>query len=172
MTWSSLIPVLVAIIALLGSLWTGRRARRDRRDLLKCDLDILSAMPDDLPAKEEFREHVNEAASRLVRRERVADTRHQLLRKVRTGILAGVLGAVCIWVGIVAELYREREFPQQDTGWNPFSSETWSGFGSMEQWISTALSLAALAVILAGASAVGWGMVRAAESLRRLRDMA
>ncbi|MFG2552910.1 hypothetical protein [Streptomyces sp. NPDC048581] len=63
-------PLWIAVVGLVGVVWQARRARRDARDQIKHDLELLSAIPPDLASREELRAHVDRSVRALVARSR------------------------------------------------------------------------------------------------------
>ncbi|MBV2353469.1 hypothetical protein KUM39_03700 [Streptomyces sp. J2-1] len=96
MKLSEVTPIAVGFLAFAGVLWQGRRPRFDGRDRLKKDLDLLEAIPDDLPIKDAYKQHISDSFEALIRDE---DRRSRDPRGVVLGILLMVVGGWLTWVG-------------------------------------------------------------------------
>ncbi|OII67459.1 hypothetical protein [Streptomyces sp. CC77] len=96
MKLSEVTPIMVGLLAFAGVLWQGRRPRFDSRDRLKKDLELLEAMPDDIPIKSDYKQHISKSFEALIRDE---DRRSRNPRGVVLGVLLMVVGGWLIWVG-------------------------------------------------------------------------
>ncbi|MFH8288609.1 hypothetical protein [Streptomyces sp. NPDC018059] len=96
MKWSELSPVLLGLLALAGAMWQGRRPRYETRDRLMKDLELLNSMPDDLPIRDEYKQHVSDSFTSLIKDE---DQRTRNMSGVRIGVSLMGISALFIWMG-------------------------------------------------------------------------
>ncbi|WP_159074184.1 hypothetical protein [Streptomyces dioscori] len=94
MKGSEITTLVVGVLALAGVLWQGRRPRYDSRDRLKKDLELLTAMPDDLEVKGEYKQHISDAFRALLQDE---DQRSRDWTGVGLGIGFMLVGGTFAW---------------------------------------------------------------------------
>ncbi|MGP4112521.1 hypothetical protein ACTWP5_16620 [Streptomyces sp. 4N509B] len=114
-------PMFVALVALTGAIWQGRRIRRDRHDQLKHSVELFSAMPDDLQNREAFGKYVDDEISHFLDKERTKLNRTLV-------VAAYIFGAALTGIGIAVYQYfltlPERE---SDSLLESFSEEVYRG---------------------------------------------